>query len=221
MDIVQTAVVLAFGLALASKLDELIDKRPDFKNDVVSKILNFPNAKYSYIIKSSNQIFLRLFNILYEGKKIIINILIWEGIFISFSIIFLFGLLLQLGKIVIPLENLLTCILIVATASSILPIILIIILSKSKISDKSKVFRYFLLSIIFLTIGFVWFLLDNFAWFIPQVVRLNKTLLILVITTSIFIGRILSYFVLKKKPDLYNISPPRVIFSSIFAITTM
>ena len=203
MDIVQTAVVLGFGLALVIKLDELITERPDFKKGMVSTIINFPNAKCSDIIKKSNEIFLQLFNLIYENKLMYKNLYSWKWIIYSFSVSLFTGLTLYSLRIIIPLEKLLVYLLMIPSAYVIIGIY----------SKENRFLNSF--SMVFFSVITIVFLGFN---------PMNSTsyplsIIIFVFPLSISIGISFINFFIKRRVSFLFFSPPRVIFTSILTIT--
>jgi len=218
MDVVSTAVVLGFLLAFSAKLDDLIDKRPDFKKAMVSTIINFPTEKYSDIVKKSNELFLQLFNIIYESKSKKRDRFVWMWIFISFISSFLFSSVIYLLKISISLEN---CLILVVIFPSIFIIILIVhIYLENKIGFESlslsflvfiimSVLLIFVFFYIIKSIGIDWQNLNIFLQFIT----------VMIFPISFLIGYYIFNFLSERYPSYLHISPPRVIISSILVIT--
>lgn len=215
MDIVQMAVVLAFGLALASKLDELIAERPDFKIQMVSTIINFPNAKCSDIVKKSNEIFIQLFNILYINKSK--NETLWSWIFFSFSLIFSFGLFLQIFQVTVPLENFLIYNVIVSCFFTVgFPTYLFI----KKI--KSKFHRILFIISILILVNYIEKLYGGglIAYVFPDNVDINNIYGIILISILIASGvfMVCIVFLYKTNSHLLDVFPIRVIITSFLAI---
>ena len=218
MDIVQMAVVLAFGLALASKLDELIAERPDFKIQMVSTIINFPTAKYSDIVKKSNEIFIQLFNLLYTNKSK--NETLWSWIFSSFCLIFLFGLFLQIYQITPPLENLLFFNVVLSSYIIIYGFFFDLVEENVKSESKTKIFTIF--SGFLLSGGIFYIFIYNILnkiYVIPDDIDIYQLLIIIIIGLSI--GLFCIEFLYVRKSVLLYKSPIRVAITSILAMSTI
>lgn len=214
MDIVQTAVVIGVGLTFATKFDELIDKRPDFKNGMVSTIINFPNAKYSDIVKKSNEIFIQLFNLLYTNKSK--NKTLWSWIFSLFCIIFLFGLFLQMYQIIPPLENLL--IFIVFVSSYFVIVLYFIKLFQERVKSETKLFIMNLSSLLLSVVIFVYLVIYQLGmiYVIPDKIDLSQMMIITLV--GWFIGYFYIDYLAERKNILLEKSPVRVIITSLLAI---
>jgi len=102
LDIAPTVVVIIGGLTFCVKLDELMNERPDNKNEMVTTIINFENASIPDVLKKSNQIFNRLFDIIFMSKSDKISRFIWNWIFLSFGLNLFFGIFFAM-----PLNNIL------------------------------------------------------------------------------------------------------------------
>ena len=208
MDIVQMAVVLGFGLALVSKLDDLIDKRPDFKKQMVSTIMNFPNAKYSDIVKKSNKIFIQLFKIIYEYKASE-NYFLWMWVFSSFISTLLLGLFIQIYQITVPLEHLLIFNIILVSYIYLITYLLTNKLkTKKSIINSTMVFSLLLSGVIFT------YLFNNLISVIYSDFEFpHKNIIFLIIMFGWIVGVTFVNYLYK-----LDKSPVRVIITSFLAI---
>ncbi len=203
MDIASTVVVLGFFLALAAKLDELIDKRPSIKNEIVTTINNFSSAKYPEIVKKSNQIFLKIFKLIYEVESIDRNQkLHWSWLIYSFSVILSTGLIHNLLKISIPLEKLLAYLLIIPSA-------VVIIIHYTEEKELLRFLSLFLISsLVIITDNLLGNPYQDFNHFFT-----------IIVVVPLFIGIFLHDFLGKWDRLFFHISIPRVIFTSIITMT--
>ena len=212
MDIVSTVLVLGFFLTCSRELDKLIDKRPKFKNEIVTTIKKFSSANIQEIVINSNRIFINIFKLIFEVESIDRNQQYrWMWLICSFSISLFTGLFLYLSKMIIPLENLLAYLLIIPSGFVFMLFII-----------KEYLKRMSLLFFLIWYITFVFFIVITIFLLGFNLLNINFNLLItiiLVITGSMMIG-ILFFICLKiwGRSFLY-ISPPRVIFTSILLMT--
>ena len=172
---------------------------------MVTSIKNFPSAKYPEIIRKINQIFIKIFKLVYEIESIDRNQYIWIWLICSFSVNLFIGLILNLFRIIIPLENLLVYLLIVPSA-----LVIVSFYAKTKGLLSTFLFASLMVLSVYITFFFMGFDLQN--------TNLSFTILALSFPLSIFIGIYFIKFLIKHDKSFFYISPPRVIFTSILTM---
>lgn len=106
------AAVMMLIIALIKFLEDL---KPSLNNDIVSTLNTFPNTPNSDLIKKSNRMFLKIFDVIYVTKPDK-NFYLWFWIFFSTIFIIIFGLKSQFdNRIIPPLDKLLLLSLILPT----------------------------------------------------------------------------------------------------------
>ena len=232
MDIVAWVTVLMFTLGLAEYLEKTV--KSSCKNEIASTLNSFPNMKLSEIIRKSNQIFIKLFNIIYvtnPGK----NSFLWVWIFTSFYLIFITGLTYLFFQISVPLINILISCLIISTLVNLVYQVEHFLLKNESFLRIKKgiilILQFLIISIFVLNLiknitlkTFMVFHDPNFIEIFELfslMVYLNMmdfftlTQWMLIIIVPIII---ISFFIKKIKYNLYEISPIRSAFASLLGI---
>jgi len=216
------AVVITLILYFTEYLDNTV--AINTKNQISSALISFPNMSSSDIIKSSNEVFLQLFDKLYvtNSRK---NLISWIWIICSAFTAFSFGLIFNiLLHIRIPLENLLTI-------SIIFPSITITLFFLSKVKRIScEDCRFFNIAMILLLIFSMFGYFSKFyGLFLPpsffEIAIIEKVALQyglpkfpiydFIFTLIILIQLIFIIPTVRIINDLHRISPIRAMISSI------
>ena len=220
MGTIQILTVFSFLLLFSRILDELINKRPDFKKEMVSTIVNFQTEKFSDIVDKWNRIFFQLFGIIYGSESKKRDAIVWVWLFMSFSSSFLMGFMIYLYNVIISLE----LFLVLAVIS---PSIFIIYLQVMLMIDdnylKPKISFKFVLQCLVTLVAAACLVTYPIKFLGVDYRNIYSILGLFVIIIQILISMtigVLFFFSLSKRTTSHlNISPPRVIISSILVIT--